>query len=49
MPKLTRDWGAIDIYATGEQKKPILLAVRQFSDFFPRVREFRNLSREGHP
>jgi len=29
-PKLTRDLGAIDIYATGDQKKPILLAVRQF-------------------
>jgi len=29
-PKLTRDLGAIDIDATGDQKKPILLAVRQF-------------------
>ena len=43
-PKLTRDLGAIDIYATGDQIKPLLFVLRQVQDCFPRVREFRNLS-----
>ena len=46
-PTRTRDLGAIDIYATGDQIKPIRLAVRQFQDFFPRVRECRNLRATG--
>ena len=43
-PKRTRDLGAIDIYATDDQIEPLLFVLRQVQDFFPSVREFRNLS-----
>jgi hypothetical protein len=46
-PELTPDLGAIDICATGDQIKPLLFALRQFQEFFPSVREFRNLSAKG--
>lgn len=46
-PKLTCDLGAIDIYATGDQIKSLLFALRQFQEFFPRVRELRNVSAKG--
>src|SRR5713101_313078 len=34
-PKLTRDLGAIDIYATGDQIEPLLFVLRQVQEFFP--------------
>ena len=46
-PKLTRNLRAIDIPATGDQIKPLLFASTQFQDFFPSVRELRELSAKG--